>query len=244
MVFPIRHPDLARIEGEHRHTGSELNLIVSGRARRLVGGLAIDLRPGDLLHIAPRVPHQVLTNSPDFGFWVIWLATTLPLADPPLRRPAVRDRRDLVQLLRIIASRDQANTDALILALESLLAAAWPESTRPPAPLALHPATIKAVELIRHRHGQVNLDVVAAACRLSRSRLSHVFSQNLGLSLAGFRNVCRLERLDALRFARPQAPLTVLVGDAGFASYLHLYRAHRRHRGGNPSTAPGAPAIA
>ena len=82
------------------------------------------------------------------------------------------------------------------------------------------------------------IDALAAQVGLSRSRLSHAFSQYLGQSLNTYRSRCRLQAFDAARRSSLEQDLGSIAIACGFKNYMQCYRTHKRLRGSPPSAQP------
>jgi AraC-like DNA-binding protein len=103
----------------------------------------------------------------------------------------------------------------------------------PPAPM-LHPAVRKALDLIASSDGSVpRLDALAARVGVSGTRLTHLFSAQVGLPLRKYVLWWRLKR--AAEATIGGASLTEAAYAAGFADGAHLSRTFRAMFGTSPS---------
>lgn len=79
----------------------------------------------------------------------------------------------------------------------------------------------------------VPVEVLAAAVGLSYDRLSHLFSDNLGLSIRTYSLSLRIHA--ASRMNRSGRTLTEIAHQAGFTDSSHFSRVYQRAYGGSPS---------
>lgn len=105
-------------------------------------------------------------------------------------------------------------------------------------PLALHPALLHARRFIEtHVESVIRLETVAGAVGLSEDRLSHLFSEELGISFRRFVLWMRLQR--AARELAGGHTLAKAAAEAGFADGAHLTRTFRSMFGIAPSEVAG-----
>lgn len=104
------------------------------------------------------------------------------------------------------------------------------------APLSIHPAVARAVEVIPTllAGGPVRIGTVAAAVHLSPSRLAHLFSAHVGIPLRPYVRWQRLQQ--AIRLVAGGESLTAAAHSAGFTDGAHFSRVFRRNFGNAPST--------
>lgn len=144
----------------------------------------------------------------------------------------VLDRRSFAHLHGRLADAFVSNLgDACVAALvDDVLSVVL--GTRPAEPRDYRVAWILDVM-------QTNIDApfeqLAADLRLSTSRLSHLFSQNMGLSFRSYQAWARAAR--ALEFAvlRPDLSFTQIAHHLGFADLAHLSRKFRQTFGLAPT---------
>ncbi|MBV9851547.1 MAG: helix-turn-helix transcriptional regulator [Armatimonadetes bacterium] len=237
----------------HHHDELEINLVTQGKAAYLLGDRRYDLRRNTLVWLFPAQEHVLLDQSPDHGMWIgvftpslLHRVCTTPEtralceADPagwyckPLPE---EDARQLEALLREIAEarEDTARHNA---GLGYAVLSAWAAYGRAgdaPGGADVHPAVECAVRLLRGADAPETLAALALRVGLSASRLSRLFRQQTGVSLADFRNAQRLERF--LRLWGRGRRLSVLEAalEAGFGSYPQFHRVFTRRMGCSPA---------
>lgn len=106
------------------------------------------------------------------------------------------------------------------------------------SPRPTHPAVKRLLRLLpESRDGDVRLETLARRLGLSASRLSHLFSAEVGLPLRPYILWLRLHR--AAEHLRVGAPLTAAAHAAGFTDSAHLSHVFRRMFGLSPSEIAG-----
>jgi len=169
--------------------------------------------------IPPNTPHAIVRGTAD-GL----LALIDPFQAGPVRaHPDPRAAASWAIDLDVPAARDLPTLRALV----DELTGAAPRAAR-------HPALIAATRVIAATlPGRVRLADVARAVRLSESRLSHLFTSELGLPFRPYVLWARLRA--ALPPVSAGASLTEAAHAAGFADSAHLTRVVRRMMGRPPS---------
>ncbi|PTL84909.1 AraC family transcriptional regulator [Vitiosangium sp. GDMCC 1.1324] len=106
------------------------------------------------------------------------------------------------------------------------------------SPRPAHPAVKRLLRLLPESlDGDVRLETLAHQLGLSASRLSHLFSAEVGLPLRPYILWLRLHR--AAEHLRAGAPLTSAAHAAGFTDSAHLSHVFRRMFGLSPSEIAG-----
>ncbi|WP_378739870.1 AraC family transcriptional regulator [Nocardia brasiliensis] len=114
-----------------------------------------------------------------------------------------------------------------------------PDSTGHPATTRLHPAVAQVLRTVPARldNGPIRLRDLAREVHLSESRLTHVFSADLGLPFRAYVRWLRVQR--AVELLAAGHSLTEVAHGAGFADSAHLTRVCRRMFGAPPSLFSG-----
>ncbi|HEV8247804.1 MAG TPA: helix-turn-helix transcriptional regulator, partial [Polyangiaceae bacterium] len=250
-LFPVE-ADGAKQPLPHRHRELELNLLVRGSVRYLVGPRRCDLRPGDLLWLLPRDEHVIVHRSADVRLWVLVAAPSLiaTIAHAEQYRALTSESAAGVWCRRLPEARASA--------LEALLEEVWGKSDDPehfnaglsfvvtsawraylaasdvPTGSSVHPAVERAARLIRDEVEPLRGPELSRAVHLSISRLSQLFHEQTGRTLSEFRNEQRLRRFFELYGAGRRATMTEAALEAGFGSYPQFYRVFRRRRDESP----------
>lgn len=245
------HRWAGRLHPRHHHDELELNLVASGTGRYLLDDRVYDLGPDCLVWLFPRQEHILIDQSRDFSAWMQVIspralrraaarAPYRPLLalDPPghfCRRLAEDDAR---RMRSLFADLEQAGSDLARrnpgIAYATLTA--WAAYERAPQALTgvrLHPAVERAAGLIA-ADVDADLGAVAARAGLSHSRLSRLFHQQTGQTLAAWRNRQRLERFFAIARDRRRTILASALA-AGFGSYAQFHRIFKRLTGVGPA---------
>jgi AraC-like DNA-binding protein len=233
-----------RMRSPHTHAELELNLVVSGSARYLVGERRYDLAPGTLVWLFPGQDHVLVDRSPTLGMWIALFSpglvrgTAAPAvlaADDPAGhfcRTLVHGEADrLAVLLADVAGAGAPRANA---GLAYLLHTAWAYfAAAAPAPpgAAVHPAVERAARLLRDE--PLALPALAAAVNLSPSRLSRLFRAQTGVSVTDFRNRQRIARFLRL-YDGGRTTLTDAALRAGFGSYPQFHRVYTALEGEPP----------
>ncbi len=241
-----------RLHPRHHHEELEFNLVVRGTGRYLLDDRRYDLGPNSLVWLFPEQEHVLIDMSKDFSMWILVVSprtlrahcaaapySALLEGNPPghfCRRLTDPDALQLRRLLEGLpaAEHDRARANAGI-AYTTL--AGWAMYDRAPDTIAsvrLHPAVERAASLLS-RDDAADLGAVAAKAGLSHSRLSHLFREQTGQTLAAYRNRQRLERFFDAASDRKRTLLAAAL-DAGFGSYAQFHRIFRSLVGVSPAT--------
>jgi methylphosphotriester-DNA--protein-cysteine methyltransferase len=127
--------------------------------------------------------------------------------------------------------------DGLNAGLRHLLLLCWRyqvAGSRSGRAILLHPAVLKALDLLRADPEVGNLTELAARCGVSKAYLSRMFARQVGAQLSRFRNSSRLERFWESYRKPPQKTLTEAAFAAGFGSYAQFYKIFREAYGRGP----------
>ncbi len=236
----------------HSHDELEYNLVSRGTCSYLVGERRYDLRRGSLLWLFPEQEHVFINPSPDCEIWVVVLRqealrrTVRTGLDPHLceRNPPWMLARPLPPaaftahdrlLTYQYAHRDnvaQSNAGLPYAVLDAW--AAFQAADEDDVSKVIDPAVDLAARLLSRADAPEDLDELAKRVGWSPSRLSRRFNQQLGVSIADYRNRIRLERFLAL-----YGPATTVLDaalEAGFGSYPQFHRVFRQFLGVAPRT--------
>lgn len=100
--------------------------------------------------------------------------------------------------------------------------------------VALHPAVLKALELLSEGEWEKSLGGLAAKCGVSGAYFSRVFSRQVGVPLSRYRNSLRLARFWTHYRQPRQKNLAEAVYAAGFGSYAQFYKIFTQAYGHGP----------
>jgi AraC-like DNA-binding protein len=236
----------------HRHRELEFNLMLRGRAACAVNDRRYELRPGVLAWLFAEHSHLLLQQSDDFEMWVAVFrpklvhslartpeSTELCAANPAgsfCRQLPVDSFRRLDQLCRNVsaAANDPPRHNA---GLGYLLLEAWniyQASKNALAGAELHPAVERLAQFLSSDRRDDEFDKLAHDSGLSASRLGRLFKQQMGLSVAEFRNRQRIQRFIDLYGTGQRKTVLRAALEAGFGSYTQFHRIFSNITGYSP----------
>ena len=236
--------------GFHSHDELEYNLVSRGTCSYLVGERRYDLRRGSLLWLFPEQEHVLINPSPDCEMWVVVLRqealrrTIRSGLDPRLCQrnppwmlarplpPAAFTAHDRLLTYQHAHRDDVARANA---GLPYAVLDAWAAFQAVDADDTgqVIDATVDlAARLLSRTDAPDDLSELAARVGLSPSRLSRRFNQQLGVSIADYRNRIRLERF--LEIYGPTTTVLDAALTAGFGSYPQFHRVFRQFLGLSP----------
>ncbi len=230
----------------------EFNLLLRGRVRYLLGTERRDLEPGDLLWLWPGTECVIVDRSADVRCWVLVASPELVRrlaageryralaggATAPIscRRLSERHTRSLAGLLEELSGKSD-DPEHFNAGLSFVLTSAWRAHVAAndvPAGTSVHPAVERAAKLIHDETEPLRGAKLARAAGLSFSRLSQLFHEQTGKTLAAFRNEQRLRRFFERYGEGRTSSLNEAALAAGFGSYPQFYRVFRRGRAESP----------
>jgi AraC family transcriptional regulator of arabinose operon len=223
--------------------------VTRGTGTYYVEGQRVPLRSGTALWLAPGVEHQLHEVSADYHMWVIvfgdkafecahrTVPSVLNLArgtfeTASLARPAIGN---IARIAYTLMRHREGPT--YVERLAHVLSVAFRECDRAleSRPL-LHPAIRRACRTIEATaETDLCLDELAARVELSPSRLTHLFSAELGLPPSHYLQHVRVQRAVGSLATDPTTTLLRAAFNAGFGSYVQFFRAFRVVTGLSPS---------
>ncbi len=256
-----RHPGTAflfRKTGDrlylHHHREAELNVVLSGTAACLVGDRRLELERGDVLWLMPGTVHALVRQDRGFSMWVAWFGPALvararaelPPGDLTAaeergwshRRLGARLPAPLVAALTEAAAGRQHPVRAGA-ALTQTWFQAWDACaglTEASPGATLHPAVERALRLLT-TGDDTSVAQLARRCGLSANRLSTLFADQVGHTIAAWRNRRRLDRFLA-DFKPGTTTVQAAALAAGFGSYASFHRVFRQHLSCSPRRWP------
>ncbi|MDX2108721.1 MAG: helix-turn-helix transcriptional regulator [Verrucomicrobiota bacterium] len=237
----------------HTHRELEVNLTLTGSAVYLLNGRRIPMHPGTLLWLFPAQEHLLIERSAEFEMWVIvWKPAlikklnlhspnkTLLLNDPghELGRLLKPDAALTIDQLCRELQQHSVSPDLFNSGLSYLLLQCWQNylaGSEAPRGNRVHPAVQRAAHYMAKEPIHDRTDTLAAACGLSRTRLSRLFKEQMGVSLSEFRSQQRLHRFMAIITRNKKYTLLDAALDSGFGSYAQFHRTFVLHMGKPPS---------
>jgi AraC-like DNA-binding protein len=130
-----------------------------------------------------------------------------------------------------------ADPDALNAGLHHLLLFCWrlqQAGTSSQKSVPLHPAVVKAMELLGHDDWSGSLPQLAKECGLSEAHFSRLFARQMGVPLNRYRNALRLARFWEIYRQSPRPTIMEAVYAAGFGSYPQFYKVFAEIYGQGP----------
>jgi len=253
------HKASAYIKNAHVHRCFELGLITSGEGFIYYDGKQWELNQDDLYFLDGTIPHShggsnlcitvihfTLSPFPSDIFDDEFLSLLIPfLMVPTITSPIMKAPVSLTSLFRkayshFSVSRTFHKMYAWCTFMEALVGFAELYCNQYGHRIATISNTkrknlISAIQFIHtHAHEPLNLEEIAHHLALSPSRLSHVFSELMGISPIQYRNRIRLT--NALeRLVTTDTKISVIAHDVGFDGLAHFYRQFKRFTGTSPS---------
>lgn len=251
--------------GRHFHRELELNVVVTGAVDYWFPHRQLRVVAPSALWIPPGVEHELLDTSSDLSMWVHSFRPTESIAALPSRGamfalgamsmpdgamseltrldgPLVTGI-DADALARLCArSREgllRPNAVHFNAVLSDVLTLAWsgrrPTESRK-ANTACHPAARRAANVLREADFAFSTQALAKATRLSRERLSRIFTQSFGIGLVQYRNHHRVQRFIRDYGQGGGGNMLRAALDVGFGSYVQFHRAFKQVTGYPPAT--------
>ncbi|MGH9065875.1 MAG: helix-turn-helix domain-containing protein [Acidimicrobiales bacterium] len=220
-----------------------------GALRRAgVGGRLADPSPDDDRPWTARLPRpvaarlrQLLAEVAELGPPPRQVGGGLPPSRSSTSKPELRPgQRPAGEGRRGPGQRPAGEDDAKLLnaALGYLAVRAWLAcvgAAHTPATRPLHPSVRQAAHALWQEPAGLDRQALAHLVGLSPGRLSRLFNEQIGTSLADYRRRVMLARVVELRARGGGGNLTSLAYAAGFGSYASFHRAHVQILGEPPS---------
>jgi AraC-like DNA-binding protein len=240
--------------GRHYHRELELNVLVTGEACYWFPHRELRVAAPAALWIPPGVEHELLEASPDLSMWVHSFRAPVGEDAPTQKRTRAVERPSSLRgasselsdgprvtglppaALARICARSRAGLlrpglpqfNAILL---EIFDAAWSARHAPAAygePAACHPAALRAASMLREPDASQSMAALARSTRLSRERLSRVFTQSLGIGLVQYRNHHRVQQFIRAYGHGFDSNMLRAAFDVGFGSYVQFHRAFKQ----------------
>lgn len=246
--------------GAHFHRELELNVVVTGAVNYRFEHRELRVVAPSILWIPPRVPHELLDSSADLSMWVhsfrlddmSWCddASELALrAAGPVMAELKRLEEPFVtgicsSALDTLCARSRdgllrphtADFNAILLDVLMLAWSGRRAVTGPDDRALYHPAVQRAASLLREGDCSLSTEGLAKTTRLSRERLSRLFTRSLGIGLVHYRNHHRIQRFIHAYGQGGGGSMLRAALEAGFGSYVQFHRAFKQVTGYPPMT--------
>ena len=228
----------------HVHEGVEIVYVESGVQHITANGVAYTLSSGDILAIFPMVIHSYEGASEEngsmcIGFrsdlineYTLCFRTMLPHQPLVTLSEADTELREVIRTLRSIPRDYPPQTQAYVhLFLALLLQKLQPEPLDGYADSNLIHRILLYIS--EHMQEDLNLETVAAAIGISRSHLSHIFSQHLHMNFRKFINGMRIEYACSL-LTDPQYSIKEVTYACGYENSRTFHRSFMAEMGMTP----------
>ena len=230
--------------GREFHPFHEILLFLDGNAEFISESCHIRPQPGMVLLIPKEAYHQLILHGEptDYQRCVLQFSDTpelLPLIGRKLTAVSALQADGELRYLfgKLIRRAEAAEGDAalLIKSVLALLLDALPAARETDS--SDHPQNERircAIEYInRHPDGKLPIGDIAAACHVSVSSLSHLFREEMNISIHQFilkkRLICAHQRIAAGEAASAAA------AECGFQDYSGFYKQYKKLFGFSPS---------
>jgi AraC family transcriptional regulator of arabinose operon len=167
--------------------------------------------------------------------WLSWAELAPGIRWVPAPDPQIRARVDTA-LLDSVAAVQAPTLHAVELSMNALeRALLWLDQASPeqgPVDGRIH----DAIDFIaRHLEQPLDLATIAASVNLSRSRLSHLFSEQIGVPLARYIEQRRMERAKQL-LSSSSMTIGAISRATGFSSQFYFATRFKSHAGTDPTS--------
>lgn len=225
----------------HYHDQLEVNIVLRGHGTYLVESGLLPIGPTSIVLLPPGAVHQLVDVSADFTAWIVEIETELVVA-AGLHELLDLSPRTIACDASTVAKLSKECAPHLILkspnatSLASIVAAtagALHSERVDRSPFELHPAVAWAADLLETE--QVGFEHIALRVGLSRSRLTHMFTQQLGVPPIQYRNHLRIQHFITHLHQTGADNMLAAALDAGFGSYPQFHRVFRQVTGYSPS---------
>lgn len=194
----------------HVHDAVEILCLFTGNVEMTISGKKYPLQPGDIAVVFPSVTHSYEKVSPDAsGLSLIFLPDTIAELSSSFRGampslPLISGNRKseelnlIIQRLRAIAG--QAENPLLLAYLHLFLAHIFMILNLQPLSNRMQSGLTQQVlhYISEHFTEPLSLDSTSKALNISRSHLSHIFSQQLKINFREYINTLRIDRACSL----------------------------------------------
>ena len=236
----------------HTHVQLEFNLVIRGNTRCVSGNRYYDMPPRTLAFFFPDQEHMLFDYSPDFRMWTgIFNPSLAEGIDSGNREPLGKTNppgyfcrmldHSTAQYINSIADDLSRRTDDPVLmnaGLRFLLLRAWEayiDADVVPDQYDIHPSVAKAARLLQQKDADFGVEALAENVGLSSSRLSHLFREQIGMTIPAFRNRRRIDRFIKLFGLGQRKTMLQVALEVGFGSYSQFHRVFKVVTGLTPA---------
>ncbi len=227
----------------HGHDYLELELFLSGRGRQWVNNVQVPFGTGSLFLLSPEDHHRVeVEESADILAIHLRPESIAALGLPEIRAaymltlPPEQMRRWTETMLPLAGQEGRPWHAQEVTAVAAQLIIRLLREGRC-IPLAAPGKRLQnALKYVQQHHADptLRLTEVAAACGLSPTWFSRVFTEAVGCHYADYVQDCRLQHACIL-LKTTSATVTEIAYEVGFAGLPHFFRAFRQKMGCTPA---------
>lgn len=230
----------------HVHEIVELTCVLHGEIAMQIDGQVYELYPGDIAIAFPLIPHSFDRLSPDSsGLACFFLTDTFPqftstflnmLPESPVLRGAHVNADARLAVDRLISDPEGDAPPSRLAYLHLLIASVFSRMRFRPIDGCNEQGLAYRVfkYIFDHACEEITLDSAARGLGISRSHLSHLFSQRFHINFRRFVNAIRVDRAKML-MRDPRMTLTSICYSCGYENMRTFRRAFVRESGILPS---------
>ena len=247
--------------GMHTHDYYEFYIFIAGDVSIVIGKNTYKLSTGDLVLIPPGMPHHALIHDPNkyyqrFVFWISADLLNRMLSDSPnygyvIQRATVSHQyiqhfegiqfnalqSKVFAIIQEIHQERYAKNARLHLMISDLILDINRAAYEFEHPLDVQEDAGLYQNLVIYIDGHItdelSLDSLAAQFYVSKYHISHLFKENLGLSIHQY---ILKKRLSLFKdFMRESGDISQAYLSCGFNDYSSFYRAFKKEYGFSPS---------
>ncbi len=204
------------------------------------GGTEIEVLPKQVILLPADQQHELLLVAPGSTLWVIEAPADhgFEVSHARVVSPPEGMRQSLTQLARQSWLRPlpqkRARLEHALSVLFSTLVGLLPEPNRLATLSDVHPAVERARRYCEETTlPDTDIDALSRRAGLSASRLTHLFSEQVGISPLQYRNFARVQNF-IRTFRRGETHLMGAALAAGFGSYPQFHRVFKQVCGVSP----------
>jgi len=221
---------------QHVHDVVEIVCITSGRVEMSIAGKLVEVLPGDIAVVFPLVPHSYESFSPDTkGLTLIFTPNTIAeftyqfrsmvLAEPVLRA----DEKDaelngvIANIMRLSLEKNRhLRLGYLHMFLAHLLPCLQLSVQEKHMQAGLSAQVLNYIA--EHFTESISLEIIARAFGISRTHISHLFSQQLKINFCQYINTLRIDYACFL-LKDPSYAISQIVYLCGYSNPRTFHRA-------------------
>ena len=226
----------------HLHSDIEIVYILNGSAHAFSGGVDCTLRKGDFFIAFPNCIHYYDSCSEDIEFFIAIIPynafpeyeTEFESMLPP--SPAICGvSADVTELFEKIIKTDGTYKEKITRGyLSAIIGMIFEKANLCTASDSDNSTVLAIIKFCRENcMNNITLDTLSSSLHISKSRISHIFSEKLHMSFRSFLNALRLN-LAAPKLAGSKRSITEIALESGFENVRTFNRVFLKHFGKSP----------